>query len=456
MNRLIHRLLAVLITVCIAQPLYADNPPPPSDLTLDQCLDLALKKNPSVLKARQELQRAHGLVVEARAAFIPQLTASGRYSQVDKNVIDVPTITNFPSVPGLTVVSGNQEHPWAAQIEVSQLVYSGGRASGNLRVARLSDQIAVLGFQQTVADTILAVRKAFYQILLNKAQVTVREQSVKLLEQQLEDARHRFDAGTVPRFDVLRAEVELANAKPPLIRAQNDLRLSREALVRLLAIDTPGKRAEFTAINFVGELAYEHRTWDLPTALSRALEQRPELQQAEKRVTVSRENIKLASSGYQPQISVFGNYGIHDTPFSDDFDSTVHGWTVGAQGSWSIFDGMLTHGKVLETRAQSEQAQLDNEDTRRAVELEVRQAYSDYLQALELFEAQEKTVEQAEESLRLAEARFRAGTGTQLEVLSAQTALTEARSNEIQALYDCNVANATLDRVTGSTVRQAQ
>jgi outer membrane protein TolC len=435
--------------------MYADNRPPASDLTIEQCLDLALRQNPSVLKAKQELQRVRGLVVEARSALVPQLTASGHYNQVDKNAIDVPSVPGFPSVPGLTAISRNQERPWAAQIEVSQLVYSGGRASGNLRVARLSDQIAALGFQGTVADTILAVRKAFYQILLNKAQVTVREQSVKLLEQQLEDAQHRFDAGTVPRFDVLRAGVELANAKPRLIRAQNDLRLSRETLVKLLAIDPPGKRTEFTAINFVGELAYEYRIWDLPTALSKALNQRPELQQAGKRVTASQESIKVASSGYQPQVSVFGNYGVHDSPFENDLDSTVHGWTVGAQASWSVFDGMLTHGKVLEARAQSEQAELDYEDTRRGVELDVRQAFSDYLQAVELFQAQEKTVEEAEESLRLAEARFRAGTGTQLDVLSAQTALTEARSNKIQALYDYNVADATLDRVTGGTVKAA-
>ncbi|MCS7049803.1 MAG: TolC family protein, partial [Verrucomicrobiae bacterium] len=90
---------------------------------------------------------------------------------------------------------------------------------------------------------------------------------------------------------------------------------------------------------------------------------------------------------------------------------------------------------------------------RRAIELEVRQAYSDFLQAVELLEAQKKTVEQAEESLRLAEARFRAGSGTQLDVLSAQTALTEARSNEARALYDYNVAVATMERVTGATVR---
>ena len=455
-------LLALTMTasfIAATHRVMAAEPTVPQSLTLQQCVDLTLKQNPSVLKAKQELRRTHGLIVEARAAFIPQLTASGNYSQVDKNAIDIPNlsaISNFPSIPGLTSVSRNQERPWSAQVEVSQLVYSGGRASGNLHVAHLSDQIAALGFQQTVADTVFAVRNAFYQIQLNKAQVTVREQSVKLLEQQLEDAKHRFDAGTVPHFDVLRADVELANAKPPLIRVQNNLRLAREALVKLLAIDIPGKRAEFTDIDFIGELAYEHRAWDLPTAFSMALEHRPELQQAEKRASVFKENIKVASSGYQPQVSIFGNYGVHDSPFAENLDSTVHGWAVGAQASWSIFDGMLTHGKVLQARAQFEQAALDYEDTRRGIELEVRQAYSDYLQALELFQAQEKTVEEAEESLRLAEARFQAGTGTQLEVLSAQTALTEARSNEIQALYDYNVANATLDRVTGSTVEVIQ
>ena len=457
MNDLIFSLLAVLIATGFAPQLSAAQPPPPGDLTLEQCLDLTLKQNPSILKARQELQRTRGLLVEARAAFIPQLTASGQYNQTDKRVINVPHIpTNvFPPVAGLTAVSGNQEHPWRAQVEVSQLVWSGGRASGNLQVARLSDQIAVLAFQQTVADTIFTVRKAFYQILLDQVQVNVREQSVKLLEQQLEDAKHRFDVGEVPRFNVLRAEVELANARPPLIRAQNDLRLSRETLVRLLAIDTPGKRTDFTLINFVGDLAYEHRVWDLSASLTRALDQRPELQQAQKQVVVARENIKLASAGYQPQVSVFGNYGIHNSPFAEDLDNTVHGWTVGAEASWPIFDGMLTHGRVVQARARSEQAELDYEDARRGVELEVRQAYSDYLQALQLIEAQMKTVEEAEESLRLAEARFRAGTGTQLDVLSAQTALTEARSNEIQARYEYNVANASLERVTGGTVKVA-
>ena len=443
--------VVTLATRCIG----ADESSAPQSLTLQQCIDLALKQNTDILKAQQEIRRTHGVIVEARAAFIPQLTATGRYSQVDKNVIDIPTIPGFPLVPGLTAVSRNQERAWDAQIAVSQLVYSGGRVSAVFRAAKLVDQIAVLGFQRTVADTILQVRQTFYQILLNQAQVTVREQSVKLLEQQLADTQQRFDVGALPRFNVLRAGVELANAKPPLIRAQNDLRLSREALVKLLAIDTPDRRQEFTPIQFAGELRYEPQTWDLAQALPSALAQRPELKVAEKNVAVARENITVSTAGYKPELSLFGNYGVHDSPFQDEINQTTRGWTVGAQATWNLFDGMLTHGKVIQARAQLQQAELAFDDTRRGIELEVRQAYSDFLQAQELMETQKKTVEEAEEGLRLAEVRYRTGSGTQLEVLSAQTALTEARSNEVQAMYDYNVADATLQRAVGATVKVA-
>ena len=421
-------------------------------LTLQQCIDLALKQNTDILKAQQEIRRTYGVIVEARSAALPQLTASGQYERIDKNVIDrfPSSTTNTPSI-----LYKNQEQPWSAMIQVTQLIYAGGRVNAALRAAKLVDQIAVLGFQRTVADTILQVRQTFYQILLNQAQVTVREQSVKLLEQQLTDTQQRFDVGAVPQFNVLRAQVELANAKPPLIRAQNDLRLAREALVKLLAIDTPGRRQEFTPLRFDGMLRYEPEKWDLAEALASALAQRPELNVAEKNVRVAAESLTVAAAGYKPEVSLFANYSIHDSPFQNDIDQTAHGWAVGAQATWNLFDGMLTRGRVIQARAQLKQAELTHADTRRGVELEVRQAYSGFLQAQELIEAQKKTVEEAEESLRLAEARYLAGSGTQLEVLSAQTALTEARSNEVQALYDYNVAIATLQRAIGATVKAA-
>lgn len=436
-------ILCLLFTITASHPATAQTNTP-STLTLEQCLDLALQQNPAILKAKQEIARSHGLVVEVRAAALPQVRATGQFSQVDNRYIE--------TAPGASTFN-NQQHTWNATIEASQLLYSGGRVSAALRAAKLTDQIALAGFQRTIADTILAVRRAFYQILLSQAQVEVREQSVLLLERQLTDTRHRLEAGTVPQFNVLRAEVELANAKPPLIRAQNDLRLAREALVRLLALDSPAR--DFTTINFTGRLTYEPRPWELPAALTQALAQRPELQQADKQVALNRESLTVAAAGNKPELTAFADYGIRNRTFSDEIDRTINGWTAGARVTWPIFDGLLTRGKVQQARAQLASATLDLADTRRAIELEVRQAYSDYRQALELLDAQKKTVEQAAESLRLAESRFRAGAGTQLEVLSAQTALTDARSNEILALYDYNLALANLDRVTGTTIKVA-
>lgn len=450
MTRILRGLMAASIILSAAWPAHAaSTSATPDTLRLQDCIDLALRQNPTILKAKEEIRRNQGVVVEVRAQAVPQVTASGSYQQVAKSTLDSIPVPGFPSV------FGNQESPWTAQIQVSQLVYAGGRVNAALRAAKLSDQIATLGFQSAVADTILDVRKDFYQILLDIALVDVREQSVKLLEDQLHDAQSRFDAGTVPHFNVLRAEVELENAKPPLISARNDLRISKESLVKLLAIDAPNQTNAFTSINFEGKLVYEHRAWELAAALAQATQHRPELLSAERQIHVAEANVQVASSGYKPQASVFGNYGWHDYSFTNRLEDTRDGWTLGANVSWALFDGMLTHGKITEARAQLQEANLDYADTRRQVELEVRQAYSDYLQTLELIEAEKKTVEEAEESLRLAEARFRAGTGTQLDVLSAQTALTEARSNEIQALHDYNVAIATLERVTGMTVRMA-
>jgi outer membrane protein TolC len=439
MKRVLLRLVA-LLSLMLAAPLRARAE---QSLSLPDCIDLALKQNPAVLKAQEELRRTRGAKVEAWSAAVPNVTATAQYRRIDDNFID--------QFPGGSQIFGNQTEPWSAQVEVTQALYSGGRILAAIRAAKYSDQIAVLDFERAVAETILSVRRTFYEILLAKAQVAVREQSVTLLEQQLTDTQHRFDVGAVPRFNVLRAEVELANARPPLIRAQNNLRLAREALVTLLAIDAAPGTADFTPITLTGELRFESSDWTLSNALVQALVHRPELQQAGKQVIVAKQGVKIAQAGYKPDIELFGDYGIRNSTFSDEVDESLHGWTIGARATWYLFDGLLTHGKVTQARAQYRQAQLEADDTRRRVELEVRQAYSDYRQALELIEAQKKTVEQGEESLRLAEARFRAGTGTQLDVLSAQTALTEARSNEAQSLYDYNVAVATLERVTGLT-----
>jgi outer membrane protein TolC len=151
---------------------------------------------------------------------------------------------------------------------------------------------------------------------------------------------------------------------------------------------------------------------------------------------------------------VFGGYGTRNSSFSDDLTFILHGWSAGAQMTWSIFDGLMTQGKMDEAKARLRQSQVNLDDTTRRIELEVRTAYSYFIEAREVLESQKKVLEQADEALRLATARSDAGTGTQLDVLSAQTSLTEARTIQIQALHGYSVARARLERAIGDNLYQ--
>jgi outer membrane protein TolC len=143
---------------------------------------------------------------------------------------------------------------------------------------------------------------------------------------------------------------------------------------------------------------------------------------------------------------------MHNSMLSQDLSNEKHGWIAGVQVTWSLFDGRRTEGKVKEATALYERAGVDLDDTGRRIELEVRTAYSNFIEADEVLKSQEKVQEEAEEALRLARARSEAGTGTQLDVLSAQTALTEARTTQIQALRDYSVARARLERAIGLSI----
>ncbi len=169
---------------------------------------------------------------------------------------------------------------------------------------------------------------------------------------------------------------------------------------------------------------------DLPSALARALEKRPELAALRKAEALRREDLINAKGHYKPTASVFGGYQWQSPIYENDLSDDLSGWVAGAQVSWSLFDGQLTRGKVVEARANYERAKLDIDDTSRQIELDVRTAYSNFIEAREILESQKTVQEEAEEALRLAEARASAGSATQLDVLDAQTSLTQARTTQ--------------------------
>ena len=421
---------------------------PATPLTRDQCLDLALTWNASLLKGRQDIQESHGISLQQNSARLPRLGATGAYNKIDEGKIE-----KVAFAPGTAPVAFANDQNWNATIAASQPLFAGGKLRSAARSSKLTKEAALANYQTLVASTLLDVRVAYDDVLLATEQIAVQEASIKLLEQELADTRRRFDAGTVPRFNVLRAEVELANSKPRLIRARNALRIARNNLAVLLGFNVPRGADQDIPLQTADKLVAVPSDVGLQDALAAAIANRPELAALRTAEKLRDEEVIQARADYYPELAAVAGYGWQSKNFNRDLSSPLDGWNVGAQLSWNFWDAGLTKGKVQAAKARRTKAHIDVDDTARRIELEVRTAHSNLIEAREVLESQSKVIEQAEEALRLSVARSDAGTGTQLDVLSAQTALTEARNTYSVALRDFSVARARLDRAMGDGVK---
>ena len=436
--------------------------------TLHEAINTALRQNPDILRALAEIERTKGLVVEVRGQALPQLEATAFFQQTDPNLRDggggfadaggvegtptpgitpTPTATPTEGDEGSGGGIGTTNNSYNLRFQVTQLVFAGGGVRAQISAANFTKDASYFALRNTVDQVISLVRTQFYQILLNRALIGVQEQSIRLLESQLQDQQNRFEAGTVPRFNVLQAQVALSNQRPDLFTARNNLRIAELQLAKTLGLEFEPSRGDSSPLQAVGELTYHPRHMQLAQAIDIATHNRAFLKQQRAAIFNAREQIRVAQAGYFPTIRANGGYEFQSSPFSDNVADVSQGYTFGATGNWAIFDGFQTTGRVKQARAGLATAQINYDDAVRQVELEVQQAYSNLQQGDELIRSTTETVGQAEEALRLASARLSAGAGTQLEVLSSRVEVTRAQSTRLQALFSYESAAAEFDRV---------
>ena len=415
-------------------------------LSLADCENIALAQNADILKAKDDLESQMGLVVQTRAVALPHVQATGQYADEETTLVQT-----FP-----VGVSSQPHQSWNAGIQIVQNIYAGGQMVAAIKGATATKKRAIANYQTTISDTLLSIRLAYYDVLLAEQQIVVNEACVKLLQKELDDQQRRFDAGTVPHFNVLRAEVAVANAKPALIHARSQYRITKNALVNLLGYNLPRAVLEDIPLKLIDHFDVESWNLALPDAIQQALDRRTELKALREDINLQDLNVVSAKSGYKPTVAAFAGYKWMNSSFSSDLSDDLNGWNVGGQVTWNLFDGALTMGKVKQARALQQKSQTELQNQSRQVELNVRTAYSDFIEAREVLDSQTKVQEQAEESLREANARFDAGTGTQLDVLDAETSLTQARTTLVQAQHDYAAARARLERAIGADLAPAK
>jgi outer membrane protein TolC len=434
--------------------------------TLNDAILTALRQNPTIQIARQEIERTKGLYIQMRAEALPQIAMTGSFQDIDSHLqanhgLPTETAATPTPVPTATPIGGTGttlnifngvERSYNVKIQATQVLFAGGRIISQIRAANFTRDSSYYSFRNAIDQVVATVRQQFYQVLLNRALIGVQEESVKLLKSQLQDQQNRFEAGTVPRFNVLQAQVALSNQYPNLIAAQNNYRISQLQLAKTLGLDFDPNRGDGPPLEAVGELQYQPRRMLLARAIELAKERRPFLKQQKAVVLSNAQQVRVARSGYFPQVTATGGSEVRSSSFSDNPRDVSSGYVFGATGSWAIWDWGATYGQVKQARAVLEESKITLDDDQRQVELEVQQQDSNLKQSAELVHATEESVGQAEEALRLASARLSAGAGTQLEVLDSRVQVTQAQSNRLQALYNYNTALAEFDRVTATEV----
>lgn len=419
--------------------------------TLEQAIITALQQNPDILRSRQEIERTKGLFIELRAAAMPQIIGTGQFQDLDPHITNIGGVREQAGTSFINQVGA--ERTYTLQIAANQVIFSGGRVPGQISSASFQRDSSYYAFRNAIDQVVATVRQQFYLVLLDRALIGVQEESVRLLQSQLQDQQNRFEAGTVPRFNVLQAQVALSNQLPQLITARNNYTISQLQLAKTLGLDFDPRRGDRPPLEAVGELVYMPREMPVTQAIALAKENRPFLKQQKATVLSNNSQVGVARSGYFPQISALAGTELRSSPLTDNIREARSGYIFGATGTWAIWDWGATFGRVKQAKAILEQSKVTLDDDIRQVELEVQQAFANVLQGRELIKATEKSVEQADEALRLASARLDAGAGTQLEVLDARTQLTTARSNRLQALYTYNTAVAEFDRATATEVK---
>lgn len=420
------------------------------DLTIADAVNLALSQNLEILKAIREIERSQGRVVQLRALALPHISMSASLGDSRQKTDPAVFLAASVQTEGSSAGGGAQtlqSRSWNVSFELRQAIYSGGAIPAQIEAAKFLKASAYYSLRNVVDKVISDVRSQFSNVLVTHALIEVSQESVELASQQLKDAQNRFNAGTVPRFNVLRAEVEVASVRPQLIRAKNDHLIAQLQLAKLLALDPPPSGSP--SFRCVGDLDVSERDLDLANSIALGKARRPSLKSLRQQMLAGEEGVKEVFAGFKPQLNAVARGGWAGAG-RQQFIQQMESYFLGLQGSWAIFDSFETAGKVAQERAKLKSLALSYEDEVRQVELEIQRAFANLQQYWETIESQQKNVQQALEALRLAQERLSAGAGTQLEVLDARVALTRARTTELQARGEYVRTLAEFDRATAT------
>jgi outer membrane protein len=399
-------------------------------LTLRDCVELALKNQPAITASRESVNAGRGRVTQARSLYLPQLSASTGY-------------TENHALGG--AFGDSVAKIYTTTLSVNQMIYDFGKSGNALDAARMGERSEELDEQRVIQESVLNVKQAYFALLQAKKLVILSHKTREQADSHLRQAEAFFRAGSRPKFDVTRAEVEVNSAQLGLINAQNSVRIRTLTLYNAIGIDPAGD----LDIEDVFSAPVTIPTFE--QAMAEALRSRPEILKNEADLDAAKARVKAQQSNYLPTLSANGAYnwasGTQEMgPFKGDIQNS---WNAGVMLSMPLFEGGITSGKVSEERANLHVLEAQGHLIRQSIVIELNQANADIESASARIAMMELSEKKARENLELAQGRYEAGVGPYIEVTDAQVASVNAETDYVQALYDYQLSAARLFKAMG-------
>ncbi|MDA8162767.1 MAG: TolC family protein [Desulfobacteraceae bacterium] len=391
-------------------------------LSLDRCINLALKHQPDILSAMGDVAAKKSRIGQAESGYLPQInlaTGYSRYSPVSQ-------------------ITDRAFDDYSGGLSLTQNIYDFGKTSTQVKISRLNLASSSLDLRWIKSQVIFNVRQAYFAALKAKRNLKVAQDTIGQFELHLKQAEGFYEVGTRPKFDVTKAQVDLSNARLNLIKAKNTMRLALAGLNNAMGMTTlEGYELEDNLQFIPVKIGFDE-------ALKKAYDARPDLRSMLIQKNAAQASIELAKKGYYPSVAGNASYNMGGASFPLE-----DGWSVGVNVTFPVFSGFLTKYQVEEAGANLSSIAAKEMALKNTVFLDVKQSYLNLKEAEEQVPVAELAVKQAEENFEIATGRYNVGVGSPIEVTDAEVALESAKLAHIQALYDYKVAFAGLEKAMG-------
>ncbi len=457
-------LILTAIVVLVISTAYESNAEEKT-LNLDQAIEMALENNHDTKNALLEVEKAEAAIDEAYGYAYPTIDLSGQYyrflekpkmpfpdfeamlgNSVSSGLVDYGLISEDDakySQMGTTLQSFSLKNNFEAKAELTQILFSSAVFTG-IGASEDYYNLAKEQLKSTVNITVFNVKKTFYGVLLAQEAYDILNESYENAKQNLSNVKAFYEQGLAAEYDKMQAEIKVENIRPQLLDAENSLKNAKNGLKMIIGVDIESD------LSLIGQLNYsDNKIADYIDLKSTALEDNFDIRSLRSKANLDQAQIELAESEYWPTLALFANASYNGQ--SDDFDFlTYSSAIVGLNLSINIYNGGRTFHKKQQQEISKMQTETQIHQIKEYLSMDIKTKLNEIEKVKSSLEAQERNVKLAEKAYTMSEVRYKEGAGSQLEVLNADIALKQAKTNRLKSVYEYITALAEIDKILGN------